>query len=389
MTARKPVAIAVAVVLALAAITLGLRSGGERRVSAVFPRTVSLFEGSDVRIMGIRVGEVQTITPSGTSVRVDMTVDEEYRLPADVRAVIVSPSIVADRFVQLTPAYDGGTVLAEGAVIGQDRTATPVELDETFSSTDRLLRALGPEGANRDGAVSDVLGVLADTLDGQGAKLHDTIGGLADVSSTLAASSDDITGTVEHLAGLTGELARYDGDVAELNTRLASVADVLADDREDISELLRSLATSLGTIEEFVADHRESLTRNVESLVGVTDALQSEREALRQIVELAPLGFSNLNAVYDAPTQSVRTRANFAEILKTVDNVICNELTKQVGDQAAAACGLLKDVVDGLGVRDLLSVPSLGGSPSAAAPQTGDLTDLLTRTLTVLPGGGR
>src|SRR5690606_23753823 len=136
-------------------------------------------------------------TPRGTSVRVDMTYDASHRLPADVRAVIVSPSIIADRFVQLTPAYSGGPVLADGAVVGQERTGVPVELDETFDATDRLMRAIGPEGANRDGSVSRLLEVAAETLDGQGERIRRSIGSVAEVTDTLAASRDDVTGTVE------------------------------------------------------------------------------------------------------------------------------------------------------------------------------------------------
>ncbi len=354
----------VAVVLTMAAITFGLRGSSEHSVSAVFPRTVSLFEGSDVRIMGIRVGKVEKITPSGTSVRVDMTYDAAYDLPADVKAVIVSPSIIADRFVQLTPAYSGGAVLADGAIIGQNRTGVPVELDETFSATDRLMKALGPEGANRNGAVSNLLTVMADTLNGQGERIRRTIHGVADVSQTLASSRDDISGTVQHLAGLTGELADYDADIAELTDQLAAVTGTLADDREDISQLLSSLADSLGSVEAFVRDNRASLTRNVDSLVAVTDALDAEREALRQIVELAPLGFANLNAVYDASTGSVRTRANFAEILRTLDNTICNAIEPHAGEQADLACDAIKQVVGLLPLRDGFSFPSLPGGGS-------------------------
>ena len=388
---RNTIIAAVAVVLALAAITFGLRGSSERHVSAVFPRTVSLFEGSDVRIMGIRVGEVDKITPSGTSVRVDMTYDASYDLPVDVKAVIVSPSIIADRFVQLTPAYSGGAVLASGAVVGQERTGVPVELDETFSATGRLMKALGPQGANRNGAVSNLLTVMADTLDGEGERIRRTIHGVADVSETLASSRDDITGTVEHLAGLTGELADYDAEMADLAKELATVTGTLADDREDISQLLTSLADSLGSVETFVRDNRASLTRNVDSLVAVTEALDAEREALRQIVELAPLGFANLNAVYDASTGSVRTRANFAEILRTLDNTICNAIEPHAGEQADAACDVIKQVVGLLPLRDGFSMPSLPAGAVTAGTQeqqAGQIVDTLTGTLGALLGGG-
>lgn len=351
MTTRRTLSRAAAALVAgllLVAAVVVARSDPPHRVTAVFPRTVSLYEGSDVRIMGLRVGTVESIVPSGTEVRVTMTYDDRYELPADARAVIMSPSIIADRFVQLTPAYVDGPRLADGAVIGRQDTGVPVELDQTFETTNDLMKALGPEGANRDGAVSDLLGVLAEVLDGQGKDLRRTVADAADLTDTVAAGSDEITGSVQNLAGLTRELATYDESVAEFNQQLAGVADVLADDRDDISALLTSLASSLGEVDSFVRDNRASLVTNVESLVTVTRALQAERTALAQVVDIAPLAFTNLVNTYDPATQSVRTRANFAELLRDLDGVICNALKSQAGESVDGACRLLGQIVSGL-----------------------------------------
>ena len=75
--------------------------------------------------------------------------DSKYKVPADAKAVVISPSIVGDRFIQLTPAYDGGQALPDNARLGLDRTATPLELDQIFGSINDLTKALGPEGANK------------------------------------------------------------------------------------------------------------------------------------------------------------------------------------------------------------------------------------------------
>ena len=81
--------IAVAILVVVTG-TLLLVGGGEdkRTVSAYFPRAVSIYEGSDVRILGVNVGRVTAVTPAGNSVRVEMEYDAEYDLPADAKAVI-------------------------------------------------------------------------------------------------------------------------------------------------------------------------------------------------------------------------------------------------------------------------------------------------------------
>ena len=114
-----------------------------------FPRTVSLYVGSDVRVLGVKVGEVESVTPAGTSVEVRMWYDDEVKIPDDAQAVIVSPAVVGDRYVQLTPAYTGNPAPADGALtLDIERAATPVELDEVYQSIDDLSVALGPRGAN-------------------------------------------------------------------------------------------------------------------------------------------------------------------------------------------------------------------------------------------------
>ena len=124
-----------------------------------------------MRILGVPVGKVETVTPSGTDVVVTMSYDAEFDVPADADAVIISPAIVGDRFVQLTPVYNGGDVLADGATLDSDRTAVPLELDQIYQSIDDLTVALGPEGANEKGALTDLLDTTAANFGGQGAQV--------------------------------------------------------------------------------------------------------------------------------------------------------------------------------------------------------------------------
>ncbi|HET7070098.1 MAG TPA: MCE family protein, partial [Nocardioides sp.] len=163
-----PLVVAALVVAALVAFVFD--GGHQKTLTADFPRTVSLYVGSDVRVLGVPVGKVDSVTPSGTQVIVKMHYDPSVQIPADAKAVIISPSIVGDRFVQLTPAYSGGQVLADGATLDQQRTAVPLELDQIYSSLDDLTTALGPNGANKKGALTDLLNTTAANFGGQGEK---------------------------------------------------------------------------------------------------------------------------------------------------------------------------------------------------------------------------
>src|SRR3954471_143425 len=144
-------------------------------VKAEFSRAVGLYTGSSVRILGVPVGKITKITPHGKSVTVEMTYNGKYKVPADAVAAIVPPSIVGDRYVQLTPAYTTGPTLEDNAVLGcadndtsqqcsKNHNAVPAELDDIFQSLDDLNKALGPEGANADGALSRLISVGAQDL---------------------------------------------------------------------------------------------------------------------------------------------------------------------------------------------------------------------------------
>ncbi len=189
--------IAVLAVVAAFGLALLQREDEQKTLTASFPRTVSLYEGSDVRILGVPVGKVETVTPTGTDVTVTMTYDAKYKVPADAEAVIITPAIVGDRFVQLTPVYRGGPALADGERLSTESTSTPLELDEIYQSIDDLMVALGPDGANSKGALTNLLDSTATNFAGQGEQFHRTIKDLGKFTGTLGEQQG---GAVRHRA---------------------------------------------------------------------------------------------------------------------------------------------------------------------------------------------
>lgn len=370
-SARRPGAVGLltALVLALLASALLLVSGGgTRTVVADFDRTVGLFEGSDVRVMGMRIGEVSRITPRGTAVRVEITYDSQYRLPADVKAVVVAPSVIADRFVQLTPGYVDGPVLASGAVIDQQDTRIPVELDDSLRTTTDLMTALGPDGANTNGALSAALTAVAEVLEGNGAPTREALRDLAAATEVIGGGAEEFSSTVKSLSKVSGTLAAYDDDIRRFNSQLGAVTGSLADDAGELSTLLETLAGTLGEVASFVADNRAALVTDVDRLAAVTTALVNQRAALTEILDIAPLAFTNLTETYDAQAQAVRTRANFGEIIRVVDRVICDALRKQAGAAIEPLCAALREAFDQLPVRDGIPAPNYPAAPAPGAP---------------------
>jgi len=317
-------------------VTFFFGGGQEKTLTAEFPRTVSIYQGSDVRVLGVPVGKIDSVTPSGTDVIVTMHYDADVQIPENAKAVIISPSIVGDRFVQLTPAYSGGPVLASGTTLTQDRTAVPLELDQIYSSLDDLTVALGPSGANKKGALTDLLDSTAKNFGGQGARFHRTVENFSRLSGTLADNKDQLFGSVRELEGFVHTLARNDHTVRSFNTSLAQVSQMLKGERGDLAASLHNLGTAMRQVSGFVRDNRELLGKNITGLDRITQILVKQRGALTETLRDAPLALNNLLLTYNPQAGTLDTRANLGEIGHQIQS-----------DPATFLCGILDQANQG------------------------------------------
>jgi phospholipid/cholesterol/gamma-HCH transport system substrate-binding protein len=306
---RRILAAALVLVLAgaAAAVIFG-RHAPTHRLVAHFTSAVGISAGSDVRVLGVPIGRVTAVKPQGATVRVEMEYDAGQPIPAGVDAVVVPPSVVSDRYVQLTPAYAGGPVLADNADLPTARTAVPLELDDVYRALDQFNSALGPQGANKDGALSRLIDTGAANLDGNGQNLHDTLDGASRTLRTLADGRDDLFGTVADLQQFVTMLAQSDELVRQFNDRLADAGEQLAGEGPDLAATLRSLSVALSQVATFVHENRELLTTDVDALADVTNVLVHQQQALTEVIDVAPLTLSNLNLVYNPRSGTLDTR---------------------------------------------------------------------------------
>ncbi|MEU1630958.1 MCE family protein [Streptomyces sp. NPDC020096] len=372
--------LAIAIVLLLSTLVYALwPRSHDAQVTAYFSRTVGIYPGSDVRVLGVKVGQVKSVTPQGSTVRVTLEYPAGLRIPADAKAAIVNSSVVSDRYVQLLPVYRGGPVLHSGAVIPQSRTAVPVELDRIYESLHTTAEALGPNGANKDGSLSRLLGVSAANLQGQGTQLNQTVADLSQAVTTLSGGRQDLFGTVRSLQVFTAALAADDGQVRSFNDSLAGVAGQLAGERQDLGTALKDLSVALPQVADFVRDNRKALTANVHDLTQVSQVLVKERSALAELMDVAPTALGNLNDAYNPSSGTLDTR-NDAEQAQDPGGVVCS-LLKSLGESGGQAdCDRLRKLFS-----SLPQLPTADAVTGAAPPSlTGQSTD---RTLGGILGG--
>lgn len=313
------VTLAGAVAFALAGAVAGalmvtLSGPSATRVTAYFTEAVSVYPGSDVRILGVKVGTVDSVRPAGGLVRVVMSVNGNVPVPASADAVVVVPSIVADRYIQITPAYSGGPRLASGAQIPASRTATPVELDQLYAAITKFAHDLGPNGVNSRGALSDVISTGAKNLAGNGKAFGTMIYQFSQLQRTLAGSRGNFFATIDNLEMFTRMLRSNDGQVRLAQQQLAQVSSFLAADRQDLGRALNQLATALGQVQGFVQSHRHALKSNLRKLQAVTRILANERASLAESLNNYPLAADNLLNAYDPGNGTLDARGDLNEI---------------------------------------------------------------------------
>ncbi len=360
------VSLVVLALVAAAAVTM-FRGEDTKRLVAHFPRAISIYEGSEVRVLGVAIGTVEKVTPSGTDVVVTMAYDKDIRLPSNAKAAIVAPSIVGDRFVQLTPVFHkGDQVMADNTELAASQTAVPIELDQIYQSLDTLNVALGPNGANANGALSDLLSVTADNFGGQGANFNTTLKNFARFTDTLANNKEELFGSTEQLGKFVETLAENDQTVRGFNRSLADVSGLLKGEREELAATLKNLSTALTEVSSFVTDNREVLGRNIAGLNRFSKVLVKQRDSLDQVLSVAPLALNNLALTYNPQSGTLDTRSNLQELGGTIAAdpalYLCG-LTNQV-QGAGAICDTIKEILPRSGA---LSGRSHSGTlPSAA-----------------------
>jgi len=312
MTCRTRLAAALAVtlsVLIVAGAALLVRAAyfAPMTITADFNTVRALYRGDDVRILGVKVGTVTTVDAHATDVRLTLRIDHGVHIPADAKAVIVAPNLLAARYVQLTPAYSpGNAAMADGAVIPVNHTAVPVEWDEVKTQLMRLATDLGPNSKVSTPAVARFIDSAADALGPNGDKLRQTLAQLSQVSRTVAEGGGNIVDIIKNLQTFVSALSTSAPQIVSLNHRLATLTGVLDDSKSDLDAALTDMSTALGEVQRFIKGSRDQTAESIQRLADVTENLVDHQTDLENTLHLAPNVFANNYLTYDPDTGDKR-----------------------------------------------------------------------------------
>jgi phospholipid/cholesterol/gamma-HCH transport system substrate-binding protein len=325
-------------------------------VTAQFDSAAGLYTDNNVAVLGMPVGRITKITPKGGYVEVQFTVDRAVKIPANVRAVTVSNSILTDRQIELTPPYHDGPTLSDHNTIGLTRTKTPVEFARVLDVLDKISLSLKGDG-NRGGPIADVINAGASIADGNGQNIKDALTQLSDalrVSADGGAQTrDQLTTIVKNVSSLLDAADRNDTKLREFGSTVRQLSQIVTD--EDFGsgttgKKLTEVLDQVGAVLDNNRDHIQHAILNGNTTLKT--AVDRQRD-LAELLDLAPLTLDNFYNAIDQTNGSVRVRVLTDRVL--FDNQVIKEVCNLMGlRQLGCSTGTLQDFGPDFGLSYVL-----------------------------------
>ena len=343
-----------AVILGLIAAFVGwnlYKKAATTTVVAYFADALAVYPGDRVQIMGVKVGNVDSVEPAGDKMKVTLSYDSQYKVPADAIASVLNPTVVASRVIQLSPPYTGGPALADNAVIPLERTQVPVEWDDIRNQLNKLVTDLGPTPGQPRGPLGDFVESLANGLNGKGKQLNTTFRALSDAMGALGQGRGDLFGVTKSLALFVNALHQSDQQIVALNSGLATFTGSLTNSDQELANAVRDIDTLLKTARKFVDDNGSVLAKDINNLAGVTNALlqPAPRNGIETVLHVYPNLAGNINEIYH-PThgtiQGVPAIASWANPIQFVCSAIQSASRLGYQDSAELCAQYLAPIFD-------------------------------------------
>jgi len=271
----------------LLAATIGnIRLGGTRTYNALFTDATGLLQGDDVRIAGVRVGEVDTIEVADRKRRslakVTFTVDADRKVASSTRALIRYRNLVGQRYVALAEGAGSGRTLREGATLPLRQTQSALDLTVLFNGFKPLFAALNPEDVN-----SFAMEIVK-TLQGEAGNVESLLSHTASLTTTLAERDEVIGRTIDNLNAVLETVDERDRALSTLLIELQRFVSGLAEDREAIGASLTNIAGLAESTAGLVRDARPAIRDDVRELGEVSANLDDSKEVVAGVLQRLP-----------------------------------------------------------------------------------------------------
>ncbi|MCX2730410.1 MCE family protein [Saccharopolyspora sp. NFXS83] len=270
---------------ALLAMTVAASNvGSTSEYAAKFDDASGLGEGDEVRIAGVRVGEVSSLeVVDGTRALARFEIDAARTLPADAVATVKYRNLAGQRYLALDAALSPGEPeLAAGATLPVEQTRPALNLTALFNGFQPLLQALQP------GDVNKLSGELIQVLQGEGGTVESILAHTASLTSTLAEKDQVIGQVIDNLNAVLAQVGARGPQLGELIDALQRLVSGFAEQREPIGDAVTALDDLTHTTAGLLQDARPPLREDVAALGDLSANLNAGLPQLEHDVRTLP-----------------------------------------------------------------------------------------------------
>jgi len=272
----------------LLAATIGnIRLGGTKTYNAMFSDATGLMKGDDVRIAGVRVGEVDKVSVSQDGRRkalakVTFTVDSDRPVASSTRALIRYRNLVGQRYVALAEGAGSGRALTENGMLPLRQTQSALDLTVLFNGFKPLFAALSPNDVNAFAME------IIKTLQGEAGNVTSLLSHTASLTTTLADRDEVIGRTIDNLNAVLGTVDEHDKALSTLLVELQRFVSGLAQDRAAIGASLTNIAGLAESTSSLVSEARPAIRADVRELGEVSKNLDDSKDVVEGVLQRMP-----------------------------------------------------------------------------------------------------
>ncbi len=268
--------------------------GDTNGYTARFTDATGLNPGDDIRMSGVRIGQISSIgVVDNKWAEVRFEVEAARRLPASVTATIKYRNLIGQRYISLALGSGGdpNAILRPGDTIPLERTAPALNLTVLFNGFKPLFQALNPEDVNK------LAGELIQVLQGEGGTIDSVLAHTASLTSAIAGKDKVIGQVIDNLNSVLGTVNGRTAELSGLIDQVQQLSTGLAGQRQPIGEAIAALGELTQRTSELVGSVRPALQNDIVALGQLSGNLAAQGDTVEKFLEGLPHKVEAINRV--------------------------------------------------------------------------------------------
>ncbi|HTF49626.1 MAG TPA: MCE family protein [Pseudonocardia sp.] len=250
--------------------------------TAIFTDASGLQQGDDVRMRGVKIGQVTSLRIQDNQyAAVDFQVESSRVLPALVTATIKYRNLIGQRYISLdtgTPAAGQTSTLPVGGTIPLARTRPALNLTELFNGFHPLFQALSPDEVNK------LSYEIIQVFQGEGPTVESLLASTASLTNTLADRDEVIGRVIDNLNTVIGTVSARAPELSQLISTLQQLVSGLNEQRRPIGSAVDAIGELTKSTAGLVEDARPPLRSDIDQLRQLAGTLNDNAPTIDRAI---------------------------------------------------------------------------------------------------------